>query len=115
VLVVARSAYDAWARRGVSARATADATLTAQIAAIYARSRRTYGVPRVHAALRAQGTRCARKRAARLMRAAGLVGRRRRQRVRTTVADPTQVPAPNLVARDCTAPTRHRLWLGDST
>jgi hypothetical protein len=42
VLGVARSAYDAWAGRGVSARAQADAALTTQIAAVHARSRRTF-------------------------------------------------------------------------
>ena len=115
VLAVARSAYYAWARRGVSARARADEQLATQIAAVHARSRRTYGAPRVHAALRAQGVRCARKRVARLMRAAGLVGCHRRRRARTTVADPTHAPAPNLVARDFTAPAPDRLWLGDIT
>lgn len=52
-LGVARSAYYAWARRGVAARAQADATLATQIAAVHARSRRTYGAPRIHAELRA--------------------------------------------------------------
>jgi putative transposase len=115
VLGVARSAYYAWARRRVSARAQADAALAAQIAAVHARSRRTYGAPRVHAELRAAGVRCARKRVARLMRTAGLVGCHRRRRVRTTVADPAHTPAPNLVARDFAAPAPDRLWLGDST
>jgi putative transposase len=115
VLGVARSAYYAWARRGVSARARADAALAAQIAAVHARSRRTYGAPRVHADLRAAGVRCARKRVARLMRAAGLVGCHRRRRVRTTVADPAHIPAPNLVARDFAAPAPDALWLGDIT
>ena len=115
VLAVARSAYYAWARRGVSARTTADAALTTQIAAVHARSRRTYGAPRVHAELRAAGVRCARKRVARLMRAAGLVGCHRRRRARTTVADPTRPPAPNLVARDFAAPAPDRLWFGDIT
>ncbi len=114
VLRVARSASSAWARRGVAARATADAALTARIAA-HARRRRTAGAPRAHAALRAAGVRCARKRVARLMRAAGLGGCYRRRRARTTVADPAHAPAPNLVARDCTAPMPDRRWLGDST
>jgi len=114
-LRVARSAYYAWARRGVSARATADAALTRPIAAVHARSRRTYGAPRVHAELRAGGTRCARKRVARLMRTAGLVGCHRRRRARTTVADPAHAPAPNLVARDFAAPAPDRLWIGDIT
>jgi transposase InsO family protein len=115
VLRVARSAYYAWARRGVSARAQADEALAIQIAATHARSRRTYGAPRVHAELRAQGTRCARKRVARLMRAAGLVGCHRRRRTRTTVVDLAHTPAPNLVARDFTASAPDRLWLGDIT
>jgi len=115
VLRVARAAYYAWARRGVSARAQADAALATQIAAAHARSRRTYGAPRIHAELRAQGIRCARKRVARLMRAAGLVGCHRRRRTRTTAAEPTHIPAPNLVARDFSAPAINRLWLGDIT
>jgi len=115
VLDVARSAYYAWARRGVSARARADEALTAHIAAAYARSRRTYGAPRIHAAVRAQGVRCARKRVAHLMRAAGLVGCHRRRRARTTTVDPAQTPAPNLVARDFAAARPNRLWIGDST
>jgi len=115
VLRVARSAYYAWARCGVSARATADKELTARIAAVHARSRRAYGAPRVHATLRAQGVRCARKRVARLMRAAGLVGCHRRRRTRTTVADPAHTPAPNLVARDFAASGPNCLWLGDIT
>ncbi len=115
VLGVARSAYYAWARRGVSARAQADEVLATQIAVVHARSRRTYGAPRVHAELRADGVRCARKRVARLMRAAGLAGCHRRHRARTTVANPAHVPAPNLVARNFAAPAPDRLWIGDIT
>ncbi len=72
-------------------------------------------VPSAPQRRRAAGVRCARKRVARLMRAAGLVGCRRRRRIRTTVADPTRTPAPTLVARDSTAPAADRLWIGDST
>lgn len=115
VLGVARSAYDAWARRGVSARAHEDAALGAQIAAAHQRSRGSYGAPRIHAALRAAGVRTSRRRVARLMRAAGLAGCRRCRRVRTTVADPAHAPAPNLVARDFTATAVDRLWLRDLT
>ncbi len=115
VLGVARSAYYAWARRGISVRAQADADLTAQIEDAHARSRRTYGAARLHATLRAAGVRCARKRVARLMRAAGLVGCHRRRRVRTTVAEPAHTPAPNLVARGFAAPVHDRRWIGDIT
>jgi len=115
VLRVSRAGYYAWAGRRVSARARADADLAAQIAAAHARSRATYGVPRIHAALRAAGTRTSRRRVSRLMRAGGLVGCHRRRRARTTVVDPVQRPAPNLVARDFAAPAPNRLWLGDIT
>ncbi len=115
VLGIARSADDAWARRGVSARARAEAELAAQIAAAHAQGRGTCGAPRVHAVLHAAGVRTSRRRVARLMRAGGLVGRHRRRRTRTTVADPTSLPAPNLVARDFAAPVPNRLWLGDIT
>ena len=115
VLQVARSGYYAWARRGVSARARADEALIAQIAQIHVGSRRTYGAPRVHAALRASGVRCGSRRVARLMRVAGLAGCRRHRRTRTTVVDPARAPAPNLVARDFAAPTANLLWIGDIT
>ena len=115
VLGVARSGYYAWARRGVSARAQVDEELRAQIARIHVGSRRTYGAPRVHAALRASGVRCGSRRVAQLTRAAGLAGCCRRRRVRTTIADPTQAPAPNLVGRDFAAPAPDRLWIGDIT
>ncbi len=72
-LGVSPSGFYAWLDRPLSARAQADAALQEQIETIYARSRRTYGAPRVHAELRALGVRCGRKRVARLMRAAGLV------------------------------------------
>ena len=53
VLGVARSAYYAWAGRGVPARTAADAALTVQITAVHACGRRIYGVPRVHATAQA--------------------------------------------------------------
>ncbi len=115
VLGVARSGYYAWQRRGVAARAQADQVLTEQISAIHEQSRGTYGAPRVHAELQVRGVRCGSKRVARLMRQAGLVGGQRRQRVRTTVADPSQPPAPNVVNRDFTALASERLWVGDLT
>ncbi len=57
--------------------------------AIHRTSRRTYGAPRITAALRRQGIRVGRKRVARLMVRQGLVGRARRRWTRTTIPDPT--------------------------
>jgi putative transposase len=116
VLTVSRAGYYAWAHRGVSARAQHDGELTEQIRQVHTESRQTYGTPRVHAELAARGVRVGRKRVGRLMRAAGLVGCRRRRRVvRTTVADPAATPAPNVVARDFHPSAPDRLWVGDIT
>ena len=70
VLGVSPSGYYAWQHRPLSARGRADVTLGAQIQAIHRHSRGTYGVPRVHAELAADGVPIGRKRVARLMRAA---------------------------------------------
>lgn len=82
VLGVSTAGYYAWAGRSPSARATADAALLKRIRTVHATSYGTYGAPRVHAELRATDQRHGRKRIARLMRAAGLVGVSRSDLVR---------------------------------
>jgi transposase InsO family protein len=79
VLKVSASGYYAWRSRPASARATADADLTRHIRTIHAGSHATYGAPRVHAELKADGLSVGRKRIARLMRAAGIAGVSRAQ------------------------------------
>jgi putative transposase len=115
VLGVSPSGYWAWSGRPPSERARADAALIGEIRRIHVRSRGTYGVPRVHAELRYDGTRCSRKRVARLMRADGLAGVHRRRAVRTTVRDRDTAPAPDLVNRSFRAPGPDRLWVADIT
>jgi putative transposase len=114
VLSVARSAFYAWQHQQVSARARADEQLTAQIRDIHAASQCTYGAPRVHAELRKHGTRIARKRVARLMRAAKLMGCTPRRFRRTTIADPT-TQAHDLVKRQFRPTMPNALWVADIT
>jgi len=114
VLQVAPSGFYAWRHRQPSHRALANATLTEQIQAIHERSRCTYGAPRVHAELQARKKRVSRKRVARLMRVAGLVGRPPRRFRRTTVADP-KVQVEDLVQRSFTATSPDQKWFGDIT
>ena len=71
LLEVSRAAYYAH-RAGVpSARQLADDQLTEHIHQAHQASKGRYGAPRIHAELRRRGHRHARKRVARLMRAAG--------------------------------------------
>jgi len=117
VLGVSESGFHAWRRRAPSARAVADAVLLKRVRTIHASSRETYGAPRVHAELRAEEERHGRKRIARLMRAAGLVGasRRRTGGVTTTRRDKNGRPAPDLVDRDFAAAAPNQLWVADIT
>lgn len=89
--------------------------LTEEIRKIHDRSRGTYGAPRVHAALQAEGIRVGKKRVARLMEAAGLQGVSRRKRPSTTIKDDSRRSAPDLVERDFTAEKPDDLWVADIT
>lgn len=115
VLEVSRSGFYAWCNRTPSARATSDAQLAVQVAAVHNRSRRTYGSPRVHADLRARGVRVGRKRVARLMRENGLEARRKRRFRSTTDSKHDHPVAPNVVARHFDVPEPNRVWVTDVT
>jgi putative transposase len=99
VLGISPSGYYAWRERVPSQRAQKDAELIKRIRDIHETSRGTYGVPRMHAELAAQGHHVGRKRVWRLMRAANLEGVSRRRKFRTTVRDANARPAPDLVDR----------------
>jgi putative transposase len=116
VLGVSESGFHAWRQRPASAHAVADKMLLKRVRTIHASSRETYGVPRVHAELRAAGEKHGRKRIARLMRVAGLVGAsRRRTGVTTTRRDRDARPAPDLVDRNFVASQPNQLWVADIT
>ncbi|MFI6409904.1 IS3 family transposase [Streptomyces sp. NPDC050548] len=117
LLQVSRTAFYARRSGKPGPRAVRDAELTGQITEVHAKSRGTYGVPRIHAVLKREGEVCRRRRIARLMRAAGLEGRSRRRRHLTTVPDPRAAARPDLVLRQfgpdpAGVDTR---WCGDIT
>jgi putative transposase len=115
-LGVSKAGYYAWTSRQPSAHAVADATLLKRIRTVHLSSRQTYGAPRVHADLREQGERHSRKRIARLMRKAGLIGAsHRRGGPVTTRRDQRARPAPDLVDRNFVAEAPNRLWVADIT
>ena len=115
VLAVSTSGYYAWLKRSPSARTRGDETLSKRVTTIHASSRGTYGTPRIHAELAAQGVRVGRKRIARLMRAAGVRGVSRRKWVTTTMRDGGAESAPDLVDRKFAASGPNQLWVADIT
>lgn len=116
MLGVSKAGYYAWVDRQPSARRLADAALLKRIRTVHLGSHETYGAPRVHADLREQGDRHSRKRIARLMRRAGLVGAsHRRGGPVTTQRDREARSAPDLVDRNFAATAPNRLWVADIT
>jgi putative transposase len=99
LLGVSAAGFYAAQQRPPSARTQRDQTLRLQVRAAHTKSRRTYGAPRVHFELRAQGVPVAKKRVARLMREDGLVGLRPRRWVRTTDSAHAHPVAPNVLNR----------------
>jgi putative transposase len=116
VLGVSTAGFYAWRDRPPSPHAQADTALLTRVRTIHTTSRQLYGAPRVHAQLQADGERHGRKRIARLMRAAGLVGACHRGKGPTTTRrDQDARPAPDLVDRKFTAARPDQLWVADIT
>jgi len=117
-LQVSASGFYDWQRRSSSPspRATQNHALTQQISEIHARSRQTYGSPRILMELRKEGRHHGRNRVARLMRQHGLCGRqKRRYRPQTTDSNHDQPIAPNLLALAPAPTAPDQLWVADIT
>ncbi|MFE1287354.1 IS3 family transposase [Streptomyces sp. NPDC058751] len=124
VLGVSRSGYyrRQATEEGRVERQAREAAAVAEIRAIHAEHRGAYGAPCVHAELRARGRKInrwgyprLRGSVTRLMRIHHIVGRHLRRTRRTTIADKTAPPAPDLMMRDFTADTLNTKWCGDIT
>jgi putative transposase len=119
VLTASKGGFYAWLKSRPSARAQRDEKLLAKIIAIHKNSRKRYGSPPIHAKLREEDERCGRKRVARLMRQAKLVGKRRKRFVpKTTDSNHKEPIAQNILDRrfspeEIAAP--NRCWAGDIT
>jgi putative transposase len=110
------SGFYAWLRAIPSrhSRAEAEAELCGHISRIFAAKRRVYGAPRIHAELRREGRRHARRRIEQLMRDMGLQAQRgRRRRPQTTDSRHDLPIAPNLLGRSFTAERPDAVWLAD--
>jgi transposase InsO family protein len=118
VLEVSRAAYYECHKQEPSQRVQEDRDLTEKVKAIFARSRQTYGSPRVHRELGRQDVRCSRKRVARIMREQDLRGRYPKRWKKTTIPDPDPHPlAVNLIERRFRPEdlALNTCWAGDIT
>lgn len=110
---IPRSSFYAWLTRTPSARDVADAALLEVIRDIYARSRNTYGVPRMVGQLHRRGHRVSRGRVARLMRANNLIGAHASKKWRRGRPDAGGVP--DLLQRNFRADGPNQRWVADIT
>lgn len=115
-LDVSASAYYQRATGERSARVLEDERLTARIHEVHEANYECYGYRRVHAQLVREDETASRDHVWRLMRAAGVVGAKRRGKPwRTTLADPEAQRPADLVQRDFTADRPDALWVCDFT
>jgi transposase InsO family protein len=119
VLSVSRSGYYAWVKcrdREPGPRAKRRQELVEKVRCAYDQSRGTYGSPRVHQALRAQGEAACENTVARLMREEGIRSIvRRRFRVKTTDSQHAHPVAPNVLEREFEQSLPDQAWAADIT
>lgn len=114
-LGVSRSGYYRWRGRGPAKRTLENKQLTAQITQIWQDSAKTYGSPRIHAALLANGEQLSRPRVARLMNKAGMASQIRPKWMTTTDSGHALPVAPNLLDRNFEAKHLGQAWVSDIT
>ncbi len=116
VLLVSRSGFYAWQRRGPSVTRHRRQQLTEQIQKIHHDSDRILGAPKIHEELKAQGIACNRKTVAKCMKNTGLRSKTVRPfRVRTTDSNHSHPIAENLVRRNFERSRKDEVWLTDIT
>jgi transposase InsO family protein len=115
VLEVGRSGFYAWLKRSESLRSQENQRYLVEIKAVHKKSRKTYGSPRVHADLKANGHRIGKHRVARLMRENGIVSRHKRKFRVTTDSNHTHPIAENILQRRFDVSQLNQFWVSDIT
>ena len=116
VMGVSPAGYYAWRGRPESPRKVANRALLTEIRRVHTTHRGRYGVPRIHAALRADGQTASRSRVERLMHHHGIRARTpRRFRVRTTDSHHNLPISPNRLDQKFAAERPDQVWLADIT
>lgn len=113
VFKISQSSYYHWIKNGTSERWKENERLLVEIMKIFKESKCSYGSPRMTEELKARGWKVSRPRVARIMRAAGLVARRRRKFVATTDSKHNYPVAPNVLNRKFSASRPGEVWVSD--
>lgn len=115
VLEVSSAGYYAWCRRAPSARLHRRRQLRTAIQEAHRTSRRTYGSPRITAALQKNGVPCCANTVARIMREDGLAATMKRRFKVTTDSNHDLPTAPNRLDRCFRQKRPNQAWVSDIT
>ena len=115
VLRVSPSGYYAWCGRPPSPRFHHRRQLLAAIREVHQTSRRTYGSPRVTAALKKREVACCENTVAKIMHEDGLAAKLKRRFKATTDSSHDLPVAPNRLARDFVRSRPNEVWVSDIT
>ena len=114
-LEVSRTGYCQWTRRVPSHRSMANAVLDAQVAAIHASSKRSYGRPRIVRGLHEQGVQVSHERVRNSLKRQGLRPVYKRPYRVTTDSVHHKPIVPNVLDRRFDGWKVNRAWVGDIT
>jgi transposase InsO family protein len=115
VLAVSASGYHKWLKRKVSQRAQENQRLLEIIRLNYDKSRGTYGLPRIYAAIRKQGLGVNKKRIGRLMRINKIRAKTKRKFKITTKQNSSAKASENILNKNFTSERENRIWTSDIT
>lgn len=115
VFGVSRSGYYSWLTRPPSQRSLFNNKLRKEIHRVWESSKKTYGSPRIHRQLAAEGWCVSRQRIARMMSKMGIASRIRRKWVNTTDSNHRWPVAANLLDRNFSPENLSQVWVSDIT
>ncbi|OBK34804.1 integrase [Mycobacterium sp. 1245111.1] len=115
ILGVSVSWFYKWMHREPTDRERRRAGLDTRVRELFDHSKRTYGSPRIHADLLAEGWKVGVNTVAESMRRQGLQGRKPKRPNGLTRQDKKAPKFPDLLKRDFSAPAPNRKWCGDIT
>ena len=112
-LGVSRTGYSQWRTRAPSDRSMANAALDAQVAALHAASKRSYGRPRIVRGLREQGVQVSHERVRNSLKRQGLRSVYKRPYRVTTDSAHRKPIAPNVLDRRFEGWRVNQAWVAD--
>jgi putative transposase len=115
VFKISKSSYYQWLKNGSSTRWQENEKLLTKIETVYHLSHKSYGSPRIHKELKAQGFTASRPRIARIMRSAGIRALASKRFVVTTDSKHKYPVVENVLNRGFSVERKNQVWVSDIT